>query len=145
MNNFRETVQNKSNDELLKMVYEFEEWSPEMLTTIEEELSKRNILPNDINIRKQQLIELEEEQLVKGKQASLFGQIIGWITVFGFFGILIGYQYAFSKTRSKYTSKEYYTYNDASRKNGSYLFYISICLFAITIFYKMITASGTNI
>ncbi len=145
MTDFRETVRDKSNDELLKMVYGFDEWSPEMLRAVEEELSKRNILPNDINTRKQQLIELEEAQLINGKQASPFGQIVGWLTVFGLFGILIGYHYAFSKTRSKYTGKEYYKYIDTSRKNGSYLFYTSICLSAIAIFYKIITANGANI
>jgi hypothetical protein len=45
MNDFRETVQNKLNDELLKMVYGFDEWSPEMLKAVEDELSKRNIYP----------------------------------------------------------------------------------------------------
>ena len=145
MNDFKETVQNKSNDELLKMVYGFDEWSPEMLKAVEDELSKRNILPNDITTRKQQLIENEEGQLVKGKQASPFGQIVGWLTVFGLFGILIGYHYAFSKARSKYTDKKYFKYNEASRKNGSYLFYTSICLSAIAIFYKIISANGANI
>jgi hypothetical protein len=145
MNDFRETVQHKSNDELLKMVYGFDEWSPEMLKAVEDELSQRNILPDDINTRKQQLIEIEEAQLVKGKQASPFGQIVGWLTIFGLFGILIGYHYAFSKARSKYTGKEYFKYNETSRKNGSYLFYTSICLSGIAIFYKIISANGANI
>ena len=46
MNNFTETVQNKSNEELLKMVYQFEEWSPEMLEAVEDELLKRKNLPS---------------------------------------------------------------------------------------------------
>ena len=85
MESFTEIVKNKTNDELLKMVYEFEEWSPEMLASIEAELAKRNILPNDINIRKQQMVEKEDEHLSTGKKASIIGQVVGWLTVFGLF------------------------------------------------------------
>jgi len=139
-NNFQEIVANKSNDELLKIVYQLDQWSGEMLEAIEHELAIRNILPADLNVRKPQLAEAEEEELMKGKEASLFGQIAGWVTVFGFFGIFIGHYYAFSKVRSKYTDKQYFRYNEASRKIGSYLFYSSMCLSVIAIFYKMITA-----
>ena len=76
-NDLTNTVQLKPNDELLKMVYEFDEWSPEMLLTIETELNKRNILPNDISMRKQQATIEEDEVLSNGKPASLGGQIFG--------------------------------------------------------------------
>ena len=145
MNNFKAVVEDKTNEELVRMVYGFDEWSPEMLSVVEEELSKRNILPEDINERKKELIEKEHTQLMQGKNASPFGQVIGWLTVFGLLGILIGYQYAFSKVRSKYTGKEYFKYNEASKRNGSYLFYTSICLSAIAIFFKIIMANGVNV
>ena len=76
-NQFTETLQLKSNDELLKMVYEFDEWSPEMLTAVETELGERKILPDDISIRKQQAINEEHELLSKGTAASLGGQVFG--------------------------------------------------------------------
>jgi len=139
-NNFQEIVENKSNDELLKIVYQFDEWSPEMLEAVEHELAIRNILPTDIIVKKQQLTEAEEEKLIKGKEASLIGQIIGWLAVFEFLGIFIGYYYSFSKERSKYTDKQYFRYNESSRKIGSYLFYSSMCLSVIAIFYKIMTA-----
>src|SRR6266540_2298531 len=128
MTNFIEVVQTKSNDELLKMVYEFDQWNPEMLTVVEKELLDRKILPNDISSRKQELIDIEDAQLSEGKEASLFGQIIGWLTVFGFLGIAIGYNYAFSKIKSKYSDKVFYKYNKDSRTRGRYLFSISIFL-----------------
>ena len=137
MTQFQEVVENKSNDELLKIVYQFDEWSPKMLEAIEHELATRNILPTDISIRKQQTTEIEEEQLLKGKEASIIGQIVGWIAVFGFLGIFIGYHYTFSKVRSKYTNTQYFRYNEDSRKMGSYLFYSSICLSVIALFYKI--------
>ena len=108
---FKETVHLKSNDELLKMVYEFDEWSPEMLLTVEAELSDRKLLPEDIGARKQQAITEEEELLRKGKEASLGGQIFGWIFVLGLIGLYIGYNYAYAKVRSKYTGKKYFEYD----------------------------------
>jgi hypothetical protein len=138
--NFTESVQEKSDAELLKMVYEFDQWSPEMLSAIESELSVRKILPNDINTRKQELIKIESAQLSQGKEASLFGQILGWLTVFGFLGIAIGYNYAFSKIKSKYSDNLFYKYNEDSRKRGKVLFTCSIFLTIAAILYKVISA-----
>ncbi|MEP6950171.1 MAG: hypothetical protein ABI863_12880 [Ginsengibacter sp.] len=138
MDNFIEIVKNKTNKELLKMVYEFDEWSPEMLLTVEEELGGRNILPNDIRSRKQQLIETEDAQLSAGKEASIIGLVIGWVTVFGLLGIFIGYHYSFSKIRNKYTGRQYFRYDENSRKNGSWLFYTSIILSTLGLLYKLL-------
>jgi len=126
MNKFDEIVEIKTNDELLKMAYEFDEWSPDMLKTIEVELSKRNILPADINERKWQLVQKEDKLLAAGRDASTLGLIVGWVTVLGLLEIYMGYRYTFSKTKSRYTNKEYFTYNESSRKNGSYLFYTAV-------------------
>jgi len=146
MDSFIKIVKNKTNDELLQMVYEFADWSPEMLTSVEEELTKRNILPDDINARKQQLSETEDEQLLQGKEASILGQVggwltiflIGWLTIFGVVGIFIGHHYSFSKVRNKYSGTQYYRYNANSRKNGSYLFYTSIIGLTLVVLYKLL-------
>ena len=136
---FKETVHLKSNDELLKMVYEFDEWSPEMLLTVEAELNERKLLPEDIGARKQQAITEEEELLRKGKKASLGGQIFGWVFVLGLIGLYIGYNYAYAKVRSKYTGKKYFEYDEASREVGSYIFYTSIVAFVLGFMYVIVT------
>ena len=100
----------KTNDELLTMVYQFDLWSPQMLQAVETELQSRNILPGDIQQRRQDAIKTEDEILSKRKQASLIGQIFGWIGILGLLGLVIGYNYYYSKTTSKYTKKTYYTY-----------------------------------
>lgn len=136
---FKAAVKLKSNDELLKMLYEFDEWSPEMLIAIETELSERNLLPDDIAIRKQQAIIEEEELLLKGKEASLGGQIFGWVFVLGLIGLYIGYNYAYAKVRSKYTGKKYFEYDEASREVGSYIFYTSMAAFILGFMYAIVT------
>ena len=97
MDDFNELLENKSNDELLLMVYEYDKWSPEMLVSIETELTKRKILPNDIRSRKEKLMELEDGKLKVGRSASVIGLVIGWLTSFGLLGIFIGYNTAFQK------------------------------------------------
>jgi len=138
MNNFADIVKNKTNDELLKMVYEFDQWSPGMLLAIEEELARRDLLPGDIKSRKQELVKIEDEQLSKGKEAGILGQVVGWVCIFGIFGIFIGHHYAYAKIRNKYTGQEYFRYDASSRKSGSWLFYISIGLTIMALLYGVI-------
>ena len=145
MDNFKEIVQNKADSDLLGMVYQFDGWSPEILNDVEAQLFKRGILPNDIVEKKQRLIEMEENQLFEGRDASPFGLLIGWLTLFGLLGIFFGYQYAYSKVRSKYTDRIYFKYNETSRKHGNYLFVISILLSALVFFYKLVIESGKSI
>jgi len=133
MTDFREAVTSKSNEELLKMVYEFDKWNAEMLTAVEQELAHRNILPADISSRKKQLAEAEDAQLSAGKEASPFGQILGWLTVFGPVGLVIGYNYAFSKATCKYSTKTYFKYNEETRKRGRFLMIASIFVMVVLI------------
>ena len=138
---FLNIIKDKTDKELLEMVYAFNSWNPEMLKAVEQELSKRNILPSDIKEKNETLTIEENIHLTKGKQAGLFGQVIGWLTIFGFLGVFIGYNYAYSKERSKYTSNIYFKYNDSSRKNGRYLFFTSLIVSSFTLFFKLFVKS----
>ena len=137
MEQFTAIVKKKTNPELLKMVYEFTVWSPEMLQAVQNELERRDALPKDIDEKKQELIRKEDEELSTGKEASAMGVIAGWICVTGLLGIYIGYQYGYSKRRSVYTQKVYYTYNESSRKNGQTLFFASTILSVVAIIYTI--------
>jgi hypothetical protein len=135
---FPEIVQSKSDSELLKMVYELDQWSPDMLKAAENELSVRNILPEDIAIRKKEIVETEELKLATGKEASPGGVILGWICIFGVIGLFIGYDYAFSKVHSIYTQKKYFKYNERSRKKGTNIFYTSIIMLILYFLYSIV-------
>ena len=138
-------VQEKANKELLTMVYQFAEWDPEMLEAVEAELQKRNILPDDIVNRKQALIESEDIKLSHGEEASVAGQFFGWLGVLGLIGLIIRYNYTFSKVRSKYTQKEYYKYDKDSRDNGRYIFYTSLTVFILSVFYLCVRIMANSI
>ena len=55
MTDFKPILEAKGDAELLQMVYDFETWGPAMHQAVETELSKRNILPTDVQKRKQEM------------------------------------------------------------------------------------------
>ena len=136
-NEFRDMVVHYSNDELITMVYQFDQWDTAMLAAVEAELNERNILPTDIELKRNKLIEKEDEYLSIGKEATFPQQFLGWIGIFGILGIIIGNHLAFAKTVSKYTGKEYFKYDDASRESGRYMYYISITIILVFCLYKL--------
>jgi len=144
-NRFQQVVSEKPDDELMEMVYQFADWDTEMLAAVEAELESRKLLPGDIAARKQEMIEAEDAALSKGKEASLAGQIFGWIGILGILGLIIGYHYSFSKVRSKYTQRVYYKYGADSRDNGSYIFYVALLVFIASIVYTIFKIVGAMI
>lgn len=132
---FENIVKEKSDEELLVIVYQFDLWDTGMLKTVGDELRTRGILPGDVAARRQQMVEDEDEKLLNGTAASIGGQIFGWLGVLGLFGLIIGYNYSFSKVRSRFTGKQYYQYDHDSRDNGKYIFYTSLIACSIEILY----------
>lgn len=136
---FQGIVKDKADEELLLMVYQFDQWDVAMLHAVEVELKQRNILPTDVDVRRQQMIKEENERLSKGTAASIGGQVFGWLGVAGLFGLIIGYNYSFSKVYSIYTRKKYYQYDEDSRDNGQYIFYTSVIVHTLVICYILYT------
>jgi hypothetical protein len=137
-NKFLKVVKEKTDAVLLGMVYDFDKWDVEMLEAVETELANRSLMPDDIQERRQNLAEKEHEILARGREATLGGQIFGWLGCLGLFGLIIGYNYAYSKTRSRYTRKVYYKYDEPSRDNGSYIFYTACTAFTLYLLYKLV-------
>ncbi|MFT3680851.1 MAG: hypothetical protein QM791_11300 [Ferruginibacter sp.] len=142
MNSFIEIAREKSTRELLEMIYELDKWDVQMLKACENELSTRNQLPEDFQIKKNEIIEKTEAQLALGKEASMTGVVAGWLCIFGVIGLYIGYQYSHAKVISQYTGKQFFKYNDESRKTGSYIFYASIFGCIIGIIYLITKIKG---
>jgi hypothetical protein len=145
MIDYSQVVKQKSDDELIQMVYAFKEWNPEMIQAVESELSNRKKLPNDILEKREILIQREDAKLLEGKKAGIFGKVIGFLTIFGLMGIMIGYHYAFSKVKGIYTDKEYFQYDDSSRKIGRILFYGGLVASSLFIILKILENDGVNI
>ena len=125
-----------SDNELIKMVYEFYDWNEDMLSAVQQELTLRGKLPDDIIYRKHNEITKEDALLSEGKEASFSLLFIGWIGIVGVLGIIIGYELYFSKAKSVLTTKEYFKYDEDSRENGRYMFYISLAIITGFLLYK---------
>ena len=70
VDSFQDIVKEKSDEELLIMVYQFDQWNSEMQEAVQSELAKRHMLPGDISIRKQKIIEIETEDLKRGERSK---------------------------------------------------------------------------
>ncbi len=127
-----------SNDELLDIVYHPDNWDIPMMRAAENMLIKRESLPEDIQKRRTDDILAEEEKLAHGKSATANGLLLAWIGVFGVLGLIIGYNYAFSKTSSLYTGKKFHNYNEETRETGRLIFIASLTTHTIFILYKFI-------
>jgi hypothetical protein len=125
-----------SDNELIKIVYEFYEWDEDMLVAVQNELTFRGKLPDDIIYKKYNEILKEDAFLSEGKEATFPQQFLGWIGIVGVLGIIIGYELYFSKTKSHFTAKEYFKYNEDSRESGRYMFYISLAVVVGFFVYK---------
>lgn len=136
-NDFSDLVVQYSSEELLIMVYQFEQWDDEMMAAVQNELAARNLLPDDVSERRSRVIEREDNILSEGKEATFAQQFLGWIGVLGILGIIIGYELAFAKVKSKYTGKEYFKYDESSRESGRYMYYISLTVIIGFFVYKI--------
>lgn len=111
-----------------------------MIAAVDEELVLRNAFPLDVAEKRKLLMEQEHKRLEAVKDGSTIGLVIGWITVFGFGGLIIGYNYKNARTTSKYTGKTYYTYSAKRRNEGDTLFLVSCLGFIIALFYSVYRA-----
>ena len=136
-NIYLEIVKQKSDEELLAMVYQYRQWETAILIEAEAELQKRNILPDEIRLRKLALIERENILLSEGRESDWAGRVLGWLGIFGILGIIIGYHHSYGKVYSQYTGEEYFKYNESSRENGRYTLYIAMILHALFLLNKL--------
>jgi uncharacterized membrane protein len=78
-------------------------------------------------------------------EASAGGQIMGWTGVPGLIGLIIGYNFAYATTRSKYTQKKYFTYDEDSRENGKYIFQTALAVLIMSVVYFLLKLAGRMI
>lgn len=132
---FLETISSYSDADLFAIINSPGTYDEKAVIASENELEKRNLLPEEFIIRRNNLIFDEDERLSEGKPASSLQNFFGWLGIVAVLGIVIGYTLYYGKTKSIFTGKEYHTYNEESRENGRYMFYFSLILHAVFILY----------
>lgn len=140
MNNFEEIIKEKSNNELTDIFINPEEYQPEFISLVEKELVNRRIPVESLLKLKEQREEISDVNLELGEQGSQFWIVAGFIgSIFGgIWAIGAGYSYAYSKHKSK-NGKEYYVYNESTRKYGRWMLTIGCIILGITLLAKVIS------
>jgi hypothetical protein len=139
MNNFETIIKEKSNSELTDIYIKNSGYQEEFMKLVEIELVNRNIPLNSLIKFREEQANIDESKLELGQQGSQF-----WITaafigsIFGgIWAIFAGYSYAYSKHKSK-NGKEYFVYNESTRKYGRIMFTIGCTIFGLALLLSII-------
>lgn len=119
---FKTQIQEKSDNDLVDIFFNSTDYQTEFVKQVEEELHARKIPLDTLKHLKEKKEEVDDETLKLGKQGSQIWMIAAFIlSVFGgFWGIVAGYQYYYSKHKSS-DGTEYFVYNESTRKYGMWM------------------------
>ncbi len=134
MSNFEKIIKEKSDSELTDIFIKNSGYQEEFMIEVQEELIYRNIpLDSLIKFRGEQN-KIDDIILEQGEQGSQFWIIAAFIgSIFGgIWAIFAGYSYAYSKHKVK--EKEYFVYNDSTRKYGRIMLIIGCVIFTLALF-----------
>ena len=138
MSKFEKVIKEKSDSELTDIFIKNSGYQEEFMLEVQEELTNRNIPIDSLLKFRAEQNDIDDKKLELGEQGSQF-----WITaafigsIFGgIWAIFAGYSYAYSKHKVK--GKEYFVYNESTRKYGRIMFTIGCIIFALAIFSKLL-------
>jgi uncharacterized membrane protein YidH (DUF202 family) len=133
MSKFEKIIKEKSDSELTDIFINGSGYQEEFISQVQEELANRNIPIDALTKLRNEQQKIDETTLEKGEQGSQFwiaaafiGSILG-----GIWAIFAGYSYAYSK--HKVNGKEYYVYNESTRKYGKIMLMIGGAIFTLVI------------
>ncbi len=137
-NSFEEQVSSKSDEELLAVYANAEDFQAEYIHIVKLELKKRGLSVNDVDdLKLQKAIEIDAS-IETGRKGNSTYITIGFISacIGGFIGIYAGYHYSKShQLNSK--GEKCYTYNEQTRKQGTLMLILGISIFLGTIAWKL--------
>lgn len=138
MSTFKEIIKAKSDSELTDIFIKNKGYQEEFMILVKEELINRNIpLDSLIKFRSEQN-SIDETKLEQGEQGSQFWIVAAFIgSIFGgIWAIFAGYSYAYSK--HKVNGKEYFVYNESTRKYGRIMLTVGcvVAFFVLVNYFK---------
>lgn len=137
MSNFQKIIKEKSDSELTDIFIKNSGYQEEFMLEVQEELASRNIpIDSLIKFRGEQnkIDDTTLEQGVQGSQfwiaAAFIGSVLG-----GIWAIFAGYSYAYSKHKLK--GKDYFVYNESTRKYGRLMLLLGCSVLGVIIFFEI--------
>lgn len=136
---FETLIKEKTDNQLSEIYLNANDYQPEFIKLVELELVQRKIPLDSLKFIREKKEEISDESLELGKQGNQ-----GWIIaafllslVGGLWGIVAGYQYAFSKHKNA-KGDEFYYYNESTRKYGRWMLIIGGSVLGLSILSKII-------
>ena len=135
---FEKQVQSKSNEELLKIYHDFDEYQDHYLQLVMEELDKRGVDFSDLKLRKHHKETFMLEQSEKGRPGDLVFIVLGFVSALfgGLLGIIAGYVYSQSKNK-EWGDGSFYYYDLKTRNLGIGMMALGIFVLVVGFVYKV--------
>lgn len=135
--NFQNQVQNQSNEELLGVYSDYDQYQDGYIEIVSGELERRGVDFSHLKLRRQHKEAFISEQLEKGKPGDPVFITLGFILALsgGLLGILAGYFYSQSRNKEMGDGRHFY-YNLKTRNFGTGMMILGIAVLLISIVYK---------
>ena len=135
--NFHNQVQSKSNEELLNIYADYDQYQDNYLEIVSDELEKRGVDFSSLKLRRQHKEAFIAEQLEKGKHGDPVFITLGFIVALlgGLLGIFARYFYCQSKNKELGDGTHYY-YDLKTRNLGTGMMILGISILIISLLYK---------
>jgi len=142
MSDFREIIKEKSDEELTDIFIKNSGYQESFMEQVQEELVSRKIPIESLQKFREEQNTIDVSKLEQGEQGSQVWIVLGFLAsiVGGLWGIFAGYNYAYSKHTFK--GKQYYIYNESTRKYGKIMLAWACTVFVISLF-RILAANNT--
>lgn len=137
-NNFENLINEKTDDQLSEIYLNANDYQPDFIESVEEELVKRKIPLESLTYIRTKKEEITDERMAIGNQGNQFVIIFSFVASFfgGLWGILAGYHYAYSKHKNV-KGTEFFYYNESTRKYGRWMLAVGCFALCLTLLSKI--------
>lgn len=132
---FTNQINQKTDNELLEIFANANDYNPEFVNLAEQKLQARNINIDALKQNKESAKQVNRKELEQGKAGSPLYILLGFVFAIlgGFIGIYTGYIYSRSKTKTA-EGDQYYVYNPETRQFGNIMMGVGIASILLIIY-----------
>ena len=132
---FKEQVRRKTDDELLSIFIDSDDYQEGYVQEVHEELKRRNVVLDIFEKEKQEKQQAKDESMMQGKAGDPIYIALAFLSAFlgGFIGIIAGYIYSQFKQQDN-PRGDFFVYNEKTRTMGYAMMVIGAIMFIALMF-----------
>ena len=132
---FKEQVRRKTDDELLSIYIDSDDYQEGYVQEVHEELKRRNVVLDIFEKEKQEKQQAKDESMMQGKAGDPIYIALAFLSAFlgGFIGIIAGYIYSQFKQQDN-PRGDFFVYNEKTRTMGYAMMVIGAIMFIALMF-----------